>query len=142
MGYSIDLQLSILFRFSKNIQVLEKGFQEYGVLREILTDNGTQFVSSQNPETADHTFRKFLEYPGIRHTRARVNHPQTNGEIERFFGEVEQRTPRFGSVERVVHWHNEIKPHSSLDYDEPAHTFWYRLPRERILGNVQEWFYV
>ncbi|MGF3497999.1 MAG: DDE-type integrase/transposase/recombinase, partial [Methanolinea tarda] len=87
------------------IQVLEKGFQEYGVPREILTDNGSQFVSSRNPETADHTFRKFLEYHGIRHIRARVNHPQTNGKIERFFGEVERRTPRFGSVERVVHWH-------------------------------------
>lgn len=121
------------------IQILEQGFQEYGVPREILTDNGSQFVASRNPETADHTFRKFLEYHGVRHIRARVNHPQTNGKIERFFGEVERRTPRFGSVERVVHWHNEIKPHSSLDYDEPAHVFWYRLPPERILGYAQRW---
>ena len=123
------------------IQVLEKGFEEYGFPREILTDNGSQFVSSRNPETADHTFRKFLEYHGIRHIRARVNHPQTNGKIERFFGEVERRTPRFGSVEKVVHWHNEIKPHSSLYFDEPAHAFWYRLPPERILGYAQRWMY-
>jgi len=123
------------------IQVLENGFQEYGVPEEILTDNGSHFVSSRNPETADHTFRKFLEYHGIRHIRARVNHPQTNGKIERFFGEVERRTPRFGSVERVVHWHNEIKPHCSLDYDDPAHAFWYRLPLERILGYAQRWIY-
>lgn len=64
-----------------------------------------------------------------------------DGKIERFFGEVERRTPRFGSVERVVHWHNEIKPHCSLDYDEPAHAFWYRLPPERILGYAQRWMY-
>jgi len=67
------------------------------------------------------------------------NHPQTNGKIERFFGEVERRTPRFGSVDAVVHWHNEIKPHSSLENDEPAHAFWYRLPSERILGYAQRW---
>lgn len=123
------------------IRVLERRFEDHGGPREILTDNGSQFVSSVNPDTADHTFRKFLAYHGIRHIRARVNHPQTNGKIERFFGEVERRTVRFGSVERVVHWHNEIKPHSSLDYDEPAHAFWYRLPPERILGYALRWMY-
>lgn len=97
------------------IRVLDQGFQEYGVPREILTDNGSQFVSPMNSEIADHAFQKFLEYHGIRHVRARVNHPQTNGKIERFSGEVERRTSRFCSVEKVVHWHNEIKPHRSLD---------------------------
>jgi len=123
------------------IQVLEQGFLDYGIPREILTDNGSQFVSSRNPDTANHTFRKFIKYHGIRHIRARVNHPQTNGKIERFFGEVEGRAQKFGSVDAVVHWHNEIKPHSSLDYDEPANVFWYRLPPERILGYAQRWMY-
>ena len=121
------------------MQILEQGFREYGTPLEILTDNGSQFVSARNPKTADHTFRKFLESHGIRHIRARVNHPQTNGKIERFFGEVERRAHRFGSVDAVVHWHNEIKPHSSIEYDEPAHAFWYRLPPERILGYAQRW---
>jgi len=123
------------------IQVLEQGFLDYGTPREILTDNGSQFVSSRNPDTADHSFRKFLEYHGIRHIRARVNHPQTNGKIKRFFGEVERRAQKFGSVDAVVHWHNEIKPHRSLDYDEPANVFRYRLPPERILGYAQRWMY-
>lgn len=64
------------------IQVLEQGFLEYGIPRKILTDNGSQFVSAREPETANHTFRKFMEYHGIRHIRARVHHPQTNGKIE------------------------------------------------------------
>lgn len=123
------------------IRVIEQGFQEYGVPREILTDNGSQFVSSMNPETADPTYRKFLKCHEIRHFKVRVNHPQTNGKIERFFGEVQRRTPRFGSVEKIVHWHNEIKPHSSFDYDEPVHAFWYWLLPERILGYGQRWMY-
>jgi len=53
-----------------------------------------------------------------------VNHPQTNGKIERGSLEVERREYKFGSVDAVVHWHNEIKPHSSFNYDEPDQAFW------------------
>ncbi len=49
-----------------------------------------------------------------------MKHPQTNGKIERFFGEVERRIRKFGSIDKIVHWHNVIKPHMSLDYDEPC----------------------
>jgi len=122
------------------IAVLEKGFQEYGMPDEILTDHGTQFVASRNREEANHTFKEYLREKGIRHIVAGINHPQTNGKIERFFGEVERRIKKFGSVERVVHWHNVIKPHMSLDFDEPCNVFWYRLPPERILGYVMGWW--
>jgi len=122
------------------ITVLEKGFREYGTPREILTDHGTQFVASRRPEEARHTFKEFLEEKGIQHIVAGISHPQTNGKIERFFGEVERRIPKFGSMERMVHWHNVIKPHMSLDFDEPCNVFWYRLPPERILGYAMGWW--
>jgi hypothetical protein len=48
-----------------------------------------------------------------------VEHLQTNGRIERFFGEVERRINKFRSVGEIGVWHNEVKPHSSLNYDEP-----------------------
>jgi len=122
------------------ITVLEKGFREYGTPEEILTDHGTQFVASRNRDEARHTFKEFLEMKGIRHIVAGISHPQTNGKIERFFGEVERRIPKFGSMERMVHWHNVIKPHMSLDYDEPCNVFWYRLAPERILGYAMGWW--
>ena len=124
------------------ILVLEMGFVRYGIPREILTDHGTQFVSVREREVAQHTFKEFLNQHGIKHIVARVKHPQTNGKIERFYGEVERRIKKFRSVDEIVVWHNEIKPHSSLNYDEPYNAFWYRLPPERILGYVQGWFYV
>lgn len=124
------------------ILVLELGFANYGTPREILTDHGTQFVSSRNPDVAWHIFKEFLDEHGIKHIVARVKHPQTNGKIERFFGEVERRLPKFQSVDEIVVWHNEVKPHSSLNYDEPYNAFWYRLPPERVLAYVQGWFYV
>jgi len=124
------------------ITVLNQGFREYGTPREILTDHGTQFVSARDREHAQHTFKDFLNQHEIKHIVARVKHPQTNGKIERFFGEVERRIRKFGSIDKIVHWHNVIKPHMSLDYDEPCNVFWYRLPPERILAYAQKWLYV
>ena len=122
------------------IKVLEKGFAEYGIPDEILTDHGTQFVPSRKRDEAKHRFREFLAENGVRHIVARVKHPQTNGKIERFFGEVERKVERFGSVEAVVRWHNEIKPHRSLDWDEPINAFWYKLPAERVMWFVKRWW--
>jgi putative transposase len=124
------------------ILVLEIGFAQYGTPREILTDHGTQFVSARDRDEAHHTFKEFLDKHEIKHIVARVKHPQTNGKIERFFGEVERRIQKFRSIDEIVIWHNEIKPHSSLNYDEPYNAFWYRLPPERVLGYAQGWFYV
>ncbi|MDP3565309.1 MAG: IS481 family transposase, partial [Methanoregula sp.] len=86
--------------------------------------------------------KDFLNQHEIKHIGARVKHPQTNGKIERFFGEVERRIRKCGSIDKIVHWHNVIKPHMSLDYDEPCNVFWYRLPPERILNYAQKWLYV
>ena len=124
------------------IAVLTQGFREYGIPREILTDHGTQFVSARDREHAHHTFKAFLDQHDIKHIVARVKHPQTNGKIERFYGEVERRISKFGSIDMIVHWQNVIKPHMSLDYDEPCNVFWYRLPPERILSYAQKWLYV
>jgi len=30
----------------------------------------------------------------------------------------------------------------SLDFDEPANVFWYRLPPEWVLSYAQKWLYV
>jgi putative transposase len=112
------------------ISILKQGFREYGTPREILTDHGTQFVSARDRKHAQHKFKDFLDHHEIKHIVARMKHPQTNGKIEGFYGEVERRIRKFGSIDKIVHWHNVIKPHMSLDYDDPCNAFWYRLPVE------------
>jgi putative transposase len=89
---------------------------------------------------AQHTFKEFLASYGIQHIVAGFKHLQTKGKVERFYGEVERRIGKFRSVDRIVKWQNEIKPHMSLNYQVPAKVLWYRLPPERILGFIQEWF--
>jgi len=117
------------------IKVLRKGFAEYGIPDEILTDHGTQFVAAKSREKAKHRFKEFLKENGIRHIVARKNHPQTNGKVERFFGLMEQKLNLFGSVEEFVEWYNYVKPHMSLNFDEletPYQAFLRKLPAERV----------
>ena len=81
----------------------------------------------------------FLEANEIDHILARVNHPQTCGKIERFFGEVKTRIIRwkdFSTVEEVIHWHNEIKPHMSLDLENletPLQEFQRKMHHKKVI---------
>ena len=89
----------------------------------------------QRIERAKHKFREFLKENGIRHILARVNHPQTNGKIERLFGLMEQKICLFESLDEFVHWYNYVKPHMSLNFDEletPYQAFLRKLPAERV----------
>ena len=118
------------------IKVLKEGFAEYGIPDEILTDHGTQFVAAKNREKAKHSFKEFLEKNGVKHILTRINHPQTNGKIERFFGLMEQKLFEFNSIDEFVDWYNFVKPHMSLNFDEletPYQAFLRKLPAERVL---------
>jgi putative transposase len=84
------------------LSVLQQGFAEYGTPREILTDRGTQFVAARDQEHAHHTFKVFLDQNGIKLIVATVKHPQTNGKIERFFGEVERELANLGLLIKLV----------------------------------------
>jgi transposase InsO family protein len=42
---------------------------------------------------------------------------ETNGKLERFYGVYEQKQHQFKSIDEYVRWHNEIKPHLSLNIE-------------------------
>jgi transposase InsO family protein len=42
---------------------------------------------------------------------------ETNGKLERFYGVYDQKRHQFKSIDEYVHWHNEIKPHMSLNWE-------------------------
>ena len=62
-------------------------------------------------------FEKYLVANDIKHLLARVRHPQTNGKIERLFGEFNRKLYLAHSMNDFVHWWNEVKPHESLDWE-------------------------
>ncbi len=126
------------------IKVLKEGFAEYGAPDEILTDHGTQFVAVKSREKAKHRFKDFLAENRVKHIVARINHPQTNGKIERFFGLMEQKLNLFDSIDELVSWYNYVKPHMSLNFDEletPYQAFLRKLPPERVMGYSWRWLF-
>ena len=103
-------------------------------------------------------FEKELVRLDIRHILARANHPQTNGKLERFHGEIERylheskeesvhRTtgephdghvgepfhilPRMGAIDRFMDCHNHDLAHRSLGWERhetPAQAFSRKMP--------------
>jgi len=114
-------------------KVLKEAIQNYGKPDEILTDRGSQFYANEGErkEKGISQFEQHLADHEIKHILCRVNHPQTNGKLERFYGVYDQKKHQFKSIDEYVHWHNEIKPHLSLNYETPIRIFQKKLPTEK-----------
>jgi putative transposase len=118
------------------IHVLQQAIIKHGRPREVLTDRGSQFYANEGErrEKGISQFEAYLAEQGIKHLLCRVNHPQTNGKLERIYGVYEQKRHQFKSIDEYVHWHNEIKPHLSLNIETletPIQAFHRKLPLQK-----------
>lgn len=99
------------------VKSLETAIHSYGAPTQILSDNGTHFLSlttknCSNPK--DNIFQKTLKKYGIKHIKTRVHHPQTNGKLERWFGTLKKLKKHYWSVPKAVSAYNNDIHHSSL----------------------------
>ena len=83
-------------------------------IKTILTDNGAQFSSrSKNSFAPQHIFDRICEENGIEHRLTKVNHPWTNGQIERM-----NRTLKEATVKRYHYGnHQQLQAHLSSFLD-------------------------
>ncbi len=98
-------------------------------LEEILTDNGSQYVTWRGKSA----FSKELDKRGIRQIVARPRHPQTLGKIERFWGTLWRECLAsaifldLGDAQRriglFIDHHNFQRPHQGIDGLVPADRF-------------------
>ena len=108
------------------METLKSAFIKHGLPKEILTDNGTQFVAWQGVTR----FEKLLGRLGIHHTKARPHHPQTLGKIESFHRNIKRElldVERFSSQEEAVQrvgayldHYNYARPHQGIGGFTPA----------------------
>jgi len=103
-------------------------------IREVITDHGCQFTANKLDKhgRAETQFGAYLDANGIKHIKARVKHPQTNGKQEKWFHLYEQHRAAFPSLDAFVRWYNEVRPHSSLDFsrlETPHQAFVRKLPQ-------------
>lgn len=100
------------------VTVLDRAVKKYDTPIQLLSDNGSHFASviretCPNPE--DNIFQQRLDELGIQHIKARVNHPQTNGKLERWFGTIKILKQHFGTLRKAVYYYNYKRPHMSLN---------------------------
>ncbi len=124
------------------VEVLHHAIGNYGKPAAILSDRGTQFYANESEcrEKGITEFEDYLIKNDIRHILARVNHPQTNGKLERFYGEVERKSHLFKDIHELIDWYNNIRPHMSLNLDvleTPSQAYTRKMPKEGIVIDEQ-----
>jgi len=104
------------------IAVLKAGTAMHGKPIAIMTDHGSTYYANHPGANQEKTeFRKTLDALSIKHCLARINRPQTNGKIERFFltYKTEFLRGNFTKLPDYVRHYNEQRPHMSLNYKTP-----------------------
>ncbi len=104
------------------ITLLKAGIAYFGKPKSIMTDHGSQYYANRPEASQENTqFRICLDILGIKHYVARVNRPQTNGKVERFFlsYKTEFATGSFIGISDYIKHYNGARPHMSLNYKTP-----------------------
>jgi len=105
-----------------SIALLKSAVADYGKPKSVMTDHGTQYYSNHQGSKQEYTqFRIALNVLGIKHYLAKVNRPQTNGKVERFFltYKTEYATGSFSCIKDFIKHYNEVRIHMSLGYKTP-----------------------
>jgi len=122
------------------VNVLDKAVKKvevYGPIRALLSDNGSEFSShwKHKKEGSEGEFHKHLKKYGIKHITTSVNHPQTNGKLEKWFDLYEKKRDEFGTLNEFISWYNNKRPHMSLDFNNaetPSEAFTRKIRSEDI----------
>jgi hypothetical protein len=132
------------------LEVYRQAVGEYGTPKELLTDNGRQYVSWHGKTR----FQMELAKDRIHHLRSAPHHPMTLGKIERFWKTIWEefleraRFDTFESAqERIRYWvkyYNHQRPHQGIEGLCPADRFFAiqkevrQVVEQGIAENVQE----
>jgi transposase InsO family protein len=133
--YLVVLQAVWNTRVESVREQLERAFLQCGVPDAMLMDHGVPWWSTLAPGGAT-KLTVWLMKQGIELHWSGIRHPQTQGKVERFHGELERALQK-RSVPRqepqpwldAFRWeHNHIRPHEALGMETPA-SRWQKSPR-------------
>lgn len=132
------------------LEVLRAAIASYGSPEEILTDNGTQYITWRGKSV----FTRECEKRGIQQIVATPRRPQTLGKIERFWGTLWRECVETSvfldlgdAVRRIglfIDHYNFQRPHQGLGGLAPADRFFGAAPevlrtlKERVAANALE----
>jgi transposase InsO family protein len=112
------------------LETYRKAMSEYGVPKEMLTDNGRQYTNWRGKTR----FESELAKDKVKHIKSQPHHPQTLGKIERFWKTILEEylaRAQFDSFEnareRIAMWvkhYNHRRPHQGIEGVCPADRFY------------------
>jgi len=124
--YMVGLELYRSQTADQVIEVYRRAVGEYGVPKEVLTDQGRQYTTWRGTTR----FERELVKDRVKHIKSQAHHPMTLGKIERFWKTIYEEflvRSQFGSFEeaqeRVRHWvkyYNHKRPHQGIGGLYPA----------------------
>jgi len=118
---------------ANSIGLLKAGIAEYGKPKAVMTDHGSTYYASKCDKKGRNNsqYRIALQALGIKHVLARVNRPQTNGKVERWFGTYKREylAGQFTNIKQYIDHYNNTRLHMSLGYKTP-HSTWKELRRK------------
>jgi len=107
-----------------------EAFEEFGMPRSVLSDNGAQFAGFRKGYTQ---FEKWLMNLDVLPIHGRIKHPQTQGKIERLHRTMKAELLSGTDFEDIAdaethlqEWrkkYNEIRPHAALQMRCPAQVY-------------------
>jgi len=103
-------------KIDKSCNGFLEAIKEWGIPKQLMTDHGSNFISNEREDckTGDSQFTELLKSYSVKHIKARVKHPQSNGKAERAVGTIKQLWDKFGSLDKAVKHYNFKRPHRSL----------------------------
>ena len=110
------------------------------IIFQVNTDRGPEFFSNKKDKKkgSKSKFEIFLIEQGKKHIPSRVNNPQTNGKLERFWYEYDKHRWRFKSLNSFLDWYNN-RLHGALKLvwgETPNEAFIRKRRPESILGEL------
>ena len=100
--------------------LLDRAVKRYGVPKQILTDQGTQFKPARGETSA---FDLHCAELGIEHITASVRRPTTCGKIEAFHKAYELESHLFKEHWSFIRYYNYTRPHEGIGYLTPAEIY-------------------
>jgi transposase InsO family protein len=132
------------------IEVFKAAVASYGAPEEVLTDNGSQYVTWRGKSA----FARELEKLGVRQVVSARKHPQTLGKIERFWGSLWREcvepavfldlADARSRIGLFIDHYNFQRPHQGIDGLVPADRFFgaasevLRTLQARVAANALE----
>jgi len=118
--YIVGLELYRSQTADQVLEVYRRAVGEYGLAKEVLTDQGRQYTNWRGATR----FERELGKDRVKHIKSQAHHPMTLGKIERFWKTIYEEflvRAQFGSFEEAqerirqwVQYYNHKRPHQGI----------------------------